>query len=128
MTRSIFLARLMGPAFVAMAAALLLNHGLVQSISNDFLGNYALTYLTGGLSLVAGLAIVNSHNVWTRDWRVIITIFGWLATVGGALRMVWLQGASHVGASVLANGSIPTVAGLVWLALGLALCWFGYRR
>ena len=25
-----------------------------------------------------GLAIVNAHNLWMRDWRVIVTILGWL--------------------------------------------------
>ena len=128
MPRSNFLARLMGPAFVAMAAALLLNRGLLQSISKDFLGNYTLIYLTGGLALVAGLAIVNTHNVWTRDWRVIITIFGWLAAIGGAVRMVWPQGAASIGTTVLAHPTIPAIAGVLWLALGLTLCWFGYRR
>ena len=34
----------------------------------------------------AGLAIVLVHNVWTFDWRVIITILGWLAVLGGIFR------------------------------------------
>jgi hypothetical protein len=40
-------------------------------------------YLSGLLSLLAGLAIVNLHNTWRADWRVIITVLGWLMTIGG---------------------------------------------
>jgi hypothetical protein len=36
-----------------------------------------LFYLCGLLSLLAGLVILNLHNKWV-DWRVIITVLGWL--------------------------------------------------
>jgi hypothetical protein len=30
------------------------------------------------LALLAGLAVVNAHNLWVLDWRLIVTILGWL--------------------------------------------------
>jgi hypothetical protein len=47
-----------------------------------------LLYLSGLLSLLAGLAIINLHNTWRMDWRVIITVLGWLMTIGGIIRIV----------------------------------------
>ena len=44
-----------------------------------------LFYLSGLLSLLAGLAIVNLHNTWCTDWRVIVTVLGWLMTIAVAL-------------------------------------------
>ena len=50
-----------------------------------------LFYLSGLLSLLAGLAIINLHNTWYADWRVIITVLGWLMTIGGIIRVVLPQ-------------------------------------
>jgi uncharacterized membrane protein HdeD (DUF308 family) len=44
-------------------------------------------YLSGVLLFVAGLAIVRSHNVWARDWTVLITLSGWFLLALGLLRM-----------------------------------------
>jgi len=30
-------------------------------------------YLSGTLMFVAGLAIIRVHNVWTRNWTVLVT-------------------------------------------------------
>ena len=47
--------------------------------------------------MTAGLALVLTHNVWRADWPVIITILGWLAAIGGAVRIVMPQGTERVG-------------------------------
>jgi hypothetical protein len=53
--------------------------------------------LSGLLSLLAGLAIVNLHNTWCADWRVIVTILGWLMTIGGVIRIIVPQVAVAIG-------------------------------
>ena len=47
-----------------------------------------LIYLSGVLSLLAGLAIVIAHNRWSGGWPVIITVLGWLMVIGGVIRIV----------------------------------------
>jgi len=128
MATSLFLAKLMGPLFAALGAGLLLNHGAFQAMAAEFLRNYPLIFLSGLISLAAGLALVLTHNVWTRDWRLIITVFGWFAVIGGVLRIVTPQLAAAVGGVVMAHGTILVVAAFVWLTLGATLCFFGYRR
>jgi hypothetical protein len=31
----------------------------------------------------AGLAIARAHNLWTRDWRVLVALVGWLGMLAG---------------------------------------------
>ena len=78
MDRSLFLARLIGPTFVAIALGMLIDLGMYESTIADGLRTGILFYLSGLLSLLAGLAIVNLHNMWCADWRVVITVL-WLA-------------------------------------------------
>lgn len=46
-----------------------------------------VVYLSGTLMFVAGLAIVRAHNVWVRNWTVVVTLTGWFALLLGLLRM-----------------------------------------
>lgn len=48
-----------------------------------------LIYLNGVLLFVAGLAIVNKHNVWVLGWETLITIIGYIAMIIGLLRMLF---------------------------------------
>ena len=47
----------------------------------------SVIYLSGVLMFVAGLAIVRVHNVWARDWTVLITLCGWSFLVLGLVRI-----------------------------------------
>ena len=46
-----------------------------------------VVYLSGVLMFVAGLAIVRSHNIWARNWTVLVTLTGWFFLVLGLVRM-----------------------------------------
>lgn len=63
-----------------------------------------VVYLSGTLMFVAGLAIVRSHNHWTRDWTVLVTLSGWFFLLLGLVRMFaagnYQVGAAHTGAAV----------------------------
>jgi hypothetical protein len=45
------------------------------------------TLLSGWIALILGLVTVLLHNAWIADWRVVITIFGWLSLVKGIVRL-----------------------------------------
>jgi hypothetical protein len=57
---------------------------------------------------------------------VIITVLGWLATIGGAARIVCPQGAEKFGRRMVSHPHGLTIAAVIWLALGAVLCFFGY--
>ena len=124
-----YLAKLVGPVFLAIGADMLLNAPLYRAMGEQFLQSTALIYLSGLLALPAGIAILLAHNVWTADWRAIITVFGWLAAIGGALRIVAPQLVQQVGATMFASSTaVPFIAGIVVLVLGFVLSFFGYRN
>ena len=120
MDRSIFLARLLGPTFVAIALAMLINLGMYESMIAEALHPGILFYLSGLLSLLAGLAIVNLHNTWHSDWRVIITVLGWLMTIGGIIRIVLPQVAIAIGSTIYSGRASTIVAALIVGTLGVS--------
>jgi hypothetical protein len=128
MSTSVFLARLIGPVALVAAAAMLLNVAAYRAMAREFLRSPSLIYLSGLLTMTAGLAIVLSHNLWVADWRAILTIFGWLATVGGAARIAFPDKVRSIGESMLAKNMALYVGVGIWLAIGAVLCYFGYLR
>jgi len=82
----------------------------------------------GLLSLLAGLAIVNLHNTWCADWRVIITALGWLMTIGGIIRVVLPQIAIAIGSTIYGGRAPTIVVALIVGALGAFLSVKGYGQ
>jgi hypothetical protein len=124
---SIFIARLIGPVFVAGAIGMLVNGAVFRGLIDEFLRSHALIFLSGLLTMTAGMALVLTHNVWTADWRVLVTVLGWLAAIGGAARIIAPQWMVSVGRRVMARTSL-NVGAAIWLIGGAALCFFGYVR
>ena len=67
------------------------------------MANGPLVLISGVLAIVAGLSIVNTHNVWIVDWTLIVTVFGWALVLGGASRIIAPQVVSDVGSSMMAR-------------------------
>jgi hypothetical protein len=128
MQRSIFLAKLIGPLLFFIGVSLLVNHEGFRPMADQLLRNFALIYISGTITLVAGLAIVNLHNLWVRDWRVAITILGWLTVIGGIVRIVVPQHAATLGAAELTQPALLITVGIVAGLVGASLSYIGYLR
>jgi len=72
------------------------------------------------------LAIVLTHNVWVANWRVLITLIGWLMLIRGAVRILAPETIMDYAKNLLRNKQIMPIAGGVTGVLGLVFCYFGY--
>jgi hypothetical protein len=128
MQTSLYLAKLIGPTLIVIGIGMLINRDGYRAMAREFLGSRALIYLAGILAFIPGLAMVLAHNIWAADWRVIITILGWLALIGGAFRILFPQEVTRIGTRVIANPSTMLIGGVVTLSLGAILSFYGYAR
>jgi hypothetical protein len=126
MSTSIFLARLIGPVMALVGVSLLVNEAAFRKMALEFLRSPALIFFSGMILMPAGLAVVLSHNVWVADWRVIITLLGWVAVISGAIRVFAPQRATKVGKNFLTRKDFTTVAAAIWVVVGAVLCYFGF--
>jgi hypothetical protein len=126
MSTSLFLARLIGPVMLVIGLAVFANQRGFRDMVEEFLASRALMFLSGFLLMPAGLAIVLVHNIWTADWRVLITIFGWVNVIGGALRLFGPPLLVKAGKTMLKQPYFASIAAAIWVVLGLLFCFFGY--
>src|SRR5216683_507222 len=125
MSTSVFIARLIGPVMLVIGLAVFTNQRAFREMAEEFMASRALMFLSGLLLMPAGLAIALTHNVWTADWRVLITLLGWLIAIGGALRLFAPVYVMQTGRAMLKRPHFIPVAAAIWVVAGSLFCLFG---
>ena len=82
---SLFLAQFWGWFLVITGLAFLLKKGLIIRLLQE----KWFVRVCGGTDLILGLVTVILHNLWVADWRIVITIIGWIFLLTGGYKMVW---------------------------------------
>ncbi len=122
---STFLALVLGFYATLTSLACLVHQDRSKKTVSEFLGNHPLIALSGALSLMIGLLIVVSHNMWVGDGRVLITLIGWFAIVQGVARLFFPEHSAKLCKRII-NGVGYQITLWVWLLLGLYLIWLAY--
>ncbi len=123
---AIWIAKFLGPVMLAVSIPMMLTPASLQETTRRFLANRPLLLVAGILAMTAGLAILNTHNVWAGDWTVIVTLLGWAMVLGGAFRIIAPGVAERVGTAMLGPPILMRLFGLGWAALGAYLTLKGY--
>ena len=119
---SIFLARFWGSLFIIL--------GLL-SIAAKFLGRViqytegrTVTISTGYITFLLGLGTVIAHSIWVADWRVAITILGWVTLLKGIEKIAFPD---RVNKKAQMFKGQQVLWGFVILLIGVAYFWLGFR-
>jgi len=84
--RTVFLSRWIGLYCISVAISMAVRKQSFVETITALLHNAALMFLVGILTLVAGLAMVLAHNVWSGGIStVMVTMVGWIALMKGLL-------------------------------------------
>ncbi len=127
MQPAVFIARLLGPVFVVIGLSILLNEQIYAAIITEAVHSPTLIYFSGILSLPVGIAMLNVYRAWTADWRVIVTIFGWLFLIGGIVRILLPGATATLGNMIFAASAAMPVIAIIILVLGGWLSFESYR-
>ncbi|MHB8417622.1 MAG: hypothetical protein ACYDCL_06075 [Myxococcales bacterium] len=84
-----------------------------------------VVYLSGTLLMIGGLAIVQVHNRWERNWTLLVTLSGWMSLSLGLVRM-FAASAYRAGAARTAPG-VFTLIGALLFSAGAILAFQSYR-
>jgi hypothetical protein len=125
MDYSLFYAKLIGFYFVIVAISMLVNRKSLQPFVADVSQNRNLLIFSGFLSLIFGLVVVLTHNVWVLHWPVIITILGWLTVIKGVVRIACTDWAARI-MPRFGQTNAYMIVSVVCLVLGVLLLLFGY--
>ena len=86
---TVFLSRLIGLAALGLGCAMLLLKPPLLTAMGMAVDDRSILVLLGIGGVIAGLAIVLTHNVWSRGvWPLVVTLSGWLILLRGALVLI----------------------------------------
>jgi hypothetical protein len=126
MQTSFFIAKLMGPILLLVGISILIDEKSIRAMAKEVLGSRALIYIFGIIDLLLGLVLVTVHNVWVADWRLIITLIGWLSIVRGVVRILFGSFIIKNAPKLLRKQGLLMGVAIVMLVLGAALSYYGY--
>ena len=116
-------AQVFGIYMLVAGFGLLLRPGWAMEILDSVEGNAALIYVLGAFMLIAGSALVLTHNIW-RGWPEIpVTLIGWAAAIEGAIMLIYpplLMGFSR---KLAPNNLFIRAFALGTMVFGSALLW-----
>ena len=128
MQAPVFIARLIGPPLVVIGIGVLLNEANYAAMIAEAAQSPTLIYLSGPLTILPGLAMLIVYRAWTADWRVVVTILGWLLAIGGVIRIVLPQFTASLASTLYSTSTGLTVFAVVVIVLGGFLSFNGYRQ
>lgn len=126
MQTSRFLARLLGPFIAIVGLGILLNPSGTMTLMSRMISDPGLIYFAVMVELLAGIALLLVHNVWIADWRVLITLTGWLAVIEATAWILAPERMQALYTPMLGSPGFAIAAAVIALIIGAVLLYYGY--
>ena len=126
METSIFIAKILGSFYLLVGFGFLINADYYRKVYNDIIKSSSHVFLWSPLTFVVGFLLVYYHNIWVKDWTVIITIVGWIALIKGILLIVFPKSLIDFSKSFLKKKECMAWCSVCALILGFVLAYFGF--
>ena len=128
MTTSIIIAKIIGPTFLILAISMLLNRRYYQEVYDELLDNPALIYFGGLLGIILGTSIISFHNIWIKEWPLLITIIGWIIFIKSILLLFLPESFGNFARRIALFSKYLSFAAILWLLMGLYLILMGFEN
>ena len=125
MELSILIAKITAVIYLSASLAGFFNRDYYRRLSEDMYKNAGLTYMTGFMAVIVGFLIVHHHNLWGRDWTVLITIMGWLSLIKGVFIIAFPKFIQRLSEPFLTDRALKIIP-YVALLIGLLFGYFGF--
>ena len=120
--------QLFGLIFVGAGLGMLAAPAFYSRMLENAAQTPVIIYISGVLRLAIGYLLVRYFTFWGWDWRLLLTLLGWLALIVGFLTLLLPEKAvalaarmSGDGKSVKAYGIGAAVIGVIFLIIGFGL-------
>ena len=123
---SYLLAQVIGVYLVFVGLVLILRYNELRHIIIEVFNNRALIFVGGIFTLLIGLVIVLSHNIWETNWVVLITIAGWFTLLKGLAYLFLPQSTLAKLAQFLNKPGFYIAGGVASLVVGGFLAFQGF--
>lgn len=102
-----------------------MNKKYMAAIVSEIENSKALLWTLGFMAAVLGLVSLSIYNAWSGDWKVLLTILGWVSLLKGIAIMAFPAASWH-SLHRKYKSDIFVYSGGLALILGIILVYFGF--
>ena len=113
MNVSKFLSKVLGLYLLIASIAMLSNMAQFTGYVNLLVNNTPLMFVMGFITLIIGILLVVSHNIWEWGWRVIITIIAWIFLLKGISILFFPQFIDQLSLLFVQNAAFSYISGCI---------------
>jgi hypothetical protein len=125
---TIFLSRLIGLFMLVFSLAMFLHRRAMVETASLIVHDRPLLFVLGLVTLIAGLAMVLAHNIWSGGaLPVVVTLVGWITLIRGLIILLASPNALVSLFEVIDFEKFFDVPVAITFALGLYLTYMGFR-
>lgn len=121
---SILVARIAATIYLAVGIGGLFDKNYYKNVMKDVFSNRGVSLLIGFMTIVLCLPLTVYHNLWVQDWRVLITLIGWIGLIKGILYLAFPKSLENFAKNLVGNNSV--LFSWIVLILGVIFAYFGF--
>ena len=125
METTILIAKIIGVIYLSFGVGMLFNKEHYTKAFENLLESSTYLIVGGFFAVIFGLLIIEYHNIWTKNWIVLITIVGWIALFKGILLLAFPKSFNRYKSLIKHKGVINFLTVFVIL-FGCLFIYFGF--
>lgn len=126
MNTSIALAQIFAIYFSVIGLSLIINKRFFKAMLKDLVYSHIAMLIIATMTLILGSVLVTVHNLWTSDWRLLVTLTCYLVLISGIVRTLFPTWIRRVAAAWLQHDHAYILAGLSCIGFGALFGYFAY--
>jgi tellurite resistance protein TehA-like permease len=120
---TIFMARIIALIYIPLGVAMITGQIKGKDMVTSYEKSPVITLFVGIFAVIAGTFLVTYHNIWVKDWPVLITLLGWVAVIEGVVFIAFPKPFLKVSKKMSKNEKVWSYFAL---AFGLLFGYFGF--
>jgi len=120
---SIFMARLISLIYIPVGIAIFTGQLKTNDLMSSYRKSAGLTMLLALFGLTFGMVLIQYHNIWVRNWPVLITLLGWIAVIECLALIAFPKAVLSIGSTITKKGDLWGFASLL---VGVMFGYFGF--
>ncbi|SCA63745.1 Uncharacterized protein SCG7109_BA_00040 [Chlamydiales bacterium SCGC AG-110-M15] len=122
---SFFIAQALGLYLSIICIAILINPMEFRRKALALAKDESMVFSLSFLTLILGILMVISHNIWVFDWRALVSLLCWSTLIKGITFLMFPAELANWAECIYKKVNLSILA-IVYLAFGLFLCWKGF--
>lgn len=124
MELSIFVAKIIAVTYIAVSLGQFFSGITYKKMYQDIMKSSGVMAMMGIFAIIIGFLLIEHHNIWVKDWPVLITIIGWMSLVKGFLFLAFPNSLKFF--EPMFTGKFLKIFPYFTLAFGLLFGYWGF--